>query len=138
MITKLIWNLVFFLKIFEKLKWILIQFWFSFWFNFDYICMTAKLFFKFTFTNRIQISMGSIFKRSLIDKNKHIIFEEHNPQTWSTWNLKRFLSWCYPKSHRFWLPLRKKCPYSNLFWSAFSRIRTEYREIQGISQCWPG
>ena len=24
--------------------------------------------------------------------------------------------------------LRKKCPYSELFWSAFSRIRTEYRE----------
>ena len=22
--------------------------------------------------------------------------------------------------------LRKKCPYSELFWSAFSRIRTEY------------
>ena len=25
--------------------------------------------------------------------------------------------------------LRKKCPYSELFWSAFSRIRTEYGEI---------
>ena len=30
-------------------------------------------------------------------------------------------------------PLRKKCPYSELFWSAFSRIRTEYREIWSIS-----
>ena len=29
--------------------------------------------------------------------------------------------------------LRKKCPYSELFSSAFSRIRTEYGEIQGIS-----
>ena len=29
--------------------------------------------------------------------------------------------------------LRKKCPYSELFWSAFSRIRTEYREILRIS-----
>ena len=29
--------------------------------------------------------------------------------------------------------LRKKCPYSELFWSAFSRIWTEYREILYIS-----
>ena len=29
--------------------------------------------------------------------------------------------------------LRKKCPYSELFWSAFSRIRSEYGEILGIS-----
>ena len=29
--------------------------------------------------------------------------------------------------------LRKKCPYSELFWSAFSRIRTEYGEIPRIS-----
>ena len=29
--------------------------------------------------------------------------------------------------------LRKKCPYSELFWSAFSRIRTEYGEILPIS-----
>ena len=30
--------------------------------------------------------------------------------------------------------LRKKCPYSELFWSAFSRIRTEYGAI-GVSLC---
>ena len=29
--------------------------------------------------------------------------------------------------------LRKKCPYSELFWSVFSGIRTEYGEIQSIS-----
>ena len=29
--------------------------------------------------------------------------------------------------------LREKCPYSELFWSAFSRIRTEKREILHIS-----
>ena len=29
--------------------------------------------------------------------------------------------------------LRKKCPYSELFWSAFSSIWTEYGEIQNIS-----
>ena len=28
---------------------------------------------------------------------------------------------------------REKCSYSELFWSAFSRIRTEYGEIQSIS-----
>ena len=26
-------------------------------------------------------------------------------------------------------PLREKCPYSELFWSSFSRIQTEYGEI---------
>ena len=31
------------------------------------------------------------------------------------------------------ITLRKKCPYSKLFWSVFSRIRTEYREIRSIS-----
>ena len=29
--------------------------------------------------------------------------------------------------------LREKCPYSELFWSAFSRIRAEYGEILCIS-----
>ena len=29
--------------------------------------------------------------------------------------------------------LCEKCPYSELFWSAFSRIRTEYGEIRNIS-----
>ena len=31
------------------------------------------------------------------------------------------------------MSLRKKYPYSELFWSAFSRIRTEYRVIPRIS-----
>ena len=29
--------------------------------------------------------------------------------------------------------LRKKCPYSELFWSAFTRIRTECGKIRSIS-----
>ena len=29
--------------------------------------------------------------------------------------------------------LREKCPYSELFWSAFCHIRTEYGEILRIS-----
>ena len=29
--------------------------------------------------------------------------------------------------------LREKCLYSELFWSVFSRIRTEYGEIRSIS-----
>ena len=29
--------------------------------------------------------------------------------------------------------LRKKCPYSELFWFVFSRIRTEFGEILRIS-----
>ena len=31
------------------------------------------------------------------------------------------------------LTLSEKCPYSELFWSSFSRIRTEYGEILRIS-----
>ena len=31
------------------------------------------------------------------------------------------------------IPLRKKCPYSEFFWSMFSRIRTECGEILHIS-----
>ena len=31
------------------------------------------------------------------------------------------------------ISLPKKCPYSSLFWSIFSRIRTEYAEILPIS-----
>ena len=34
--------------------------------------------------------------------------------------------------HRLTLSLRKKCPYCELFWSVFSRIRTEYGEIRSI------
>ena len=37
------------------------------------------------------------------------------------------LSFCYV------MPLRRKCTYSELFWSAFSRIRTENGEILRIS-----
>ena len=35
--------------------------------------------------------------------------------------------------HIVYLVLREKCPYLELFWSAFSRIRTEYGEILRIS-----
>ena len=31
------------------------------------------------------------------------------------------------------ISLREKCPYSELFWSAFSQIRTEYGKILRIS-----
>ena len=31
------------------------------------------------------------------------------------------------------ITLRKKCPYSKLLWSVFSRIRTEYGEIRNIT-----
>ena len=31
--------------------------------------------------------------------------------------------------------LRKKYPYSKIFWSVFSSIQTEYKEIRSISRC---
>ena len=33
---------------------------------------------------------------------------------------------CYEQLRFSWWPLRKKCPYSELFWSVFFGIRTEY------------
>ena len=33
------------------------------------------------------------------------------------------------------ITLREKCPYSELFWSAFSRIQTEYRENADLNNC---
>ena len=33
------------------------------------------------------------------------------------------------------ISLRKKCQYSEFFWSVFSRIWTEYGEIRSISSC---
>ena len=41
-----------------------------------------------------------------------------------------FSNWNYPCFYR---PLRKMCSYLELFWSVFSRIWTEYGEIQSIS-----
>ena len=37
------------------------------------------------------------------------------------------------KSFSFKVPPRENCPYLELFWFAFSRIRTEYVEIRHIS-----
>ena len=34
---------------------------------------------------------------------------------------------------RIYMALREKCLYSELFWSAFSRIWTEYGEMRSIS-----
>ena len=39
----------------------------------------------------------------------------------------------YQKCLTMKLSLRKKWPYSELFWSVFSHIRTEYGEIRSIS-----
>ena len=33
----------------------------------------------------------------------------------------------------FWRTLRKKCSYSELFWSVFFQIQTEYGQIRSIS-----
>ena len=40
------------------------------------------------------------------------------------------VNWTYISVlHIFWTSLRQKCPYSELFWSVFSCIRTEYGKI---------
>ena len=57
---------------------------------------------------------------------KFIIFEMRKPRT----------NHSYPKSDHFLNPcyyrLREKFPFSELFWSAFFRIRTGYGEIRSI------
>ena len=40
---------------------------------------------------------------------------------------------CFIKRLIEWDTLRRECPYLEFFWSVFSRIRTEYGEIQSIS-----
>ena len=37
------------------------------------------------------------------------------------------------KSYHAFLTLREKCPYSQFFWSVFSRVWTAYGEIRSIS-----
>ena len=39
---------------------------------------------------------------------------------------------CVKSVHSQQPTLREKCPYSELFWSVFSRFRTEYEEILSI------
>ena len=38
----------------------------------------------------------------------------------------------FPINNKSWLTLRKECPYSELFWSAFSCIQTEYQQMLRI------
>ena len=80
-------------------------------------------------------------------KNDFIIINHLPTHNFLSVNLKRLISkWLINSCaeitiHReFWFQnvsedvyLRKKCPYSELFWSAFSRIRTGYEEIRSIS-----
>ena len=39
----------------------------------------------------------------------------------------------YESVHELGSPLRKKCSYSEFFWSVFSHIRTEYRDLRNKS-----
>ena len=52
------------------------------------------------------------------------LFEPHG-----VWKKKKTAQWDFASI----ISLRKKCPYSELLWSAFFHIRTEYGEIQSIS-----
>ena len=46
---------------------------------------------------------------------------------YTPWNVRKAVALsCFERVWRVKLVTGKKCPYSELFWSAFSRIRTEY------------
>ena len=53
------------------------------------------------------------------------------PFSW--WNLKvASIDWHKVIGYSWIITLRKKCPYSELFWSAFFRILIEYGEIRNM------
>ena len=70
-----------------------------------------------------------------------ICIKQHLSNIWGSINEKVKQRWgCVEKSTADILnlnlnldTLREKCSYSELFWSAFPRIRTEYREILRVS-----
>ena len=62
------------------------------------------------------------FERKLIPNEKRQIFARNSFEKCPPGNIFFSLRLCYA--------LHKKSPYSELFWSAFSRIWTEYGEIQ--------
>ena len=63
---------------------------------------------------------------------KHKICNPTIPSIIIIWKIS-FWDLTSPKAKLGQNLLRKKGPYSELFWSAFSRIRTEYGEIRSIS-----
>ena len=44
--------------------------------------------------------------------------------------------WSFIQTNSAYITLREKCPYSELFCSAFSRIPTEYGEIYYVNKHW--
>ena len=53
-----------------------------------------------------------------------IIQSPNKLMTWTLWEILQFFQW---------ITVHKKCPSSELFWSVFSRIWTEYGQILHIS-----
>ena len=50
------------------------------------------------------------------------------------WSSITFTASSHTDNHFYkYIPLHEKCPYWELFWSRFSRLRTEYGEIRSIS-----
>ena len=52
----------------------------------------------------------------------------------SNLNQRLYQIWFFTYYLTFWLALRRKCPYSEFFWSVFFCIWTEYGEIFRISR----
>ena len=65
------------------------------------------------------------FERELISNEKRQFFATNSFGKCPAGNIFFSFRLCYA--------MRKKCPYSELFWSAFSRIWTEYGEVLRIS-----
>ena len=56
----------------------------------------------------------------------------HHVRLWMTGFVFERFKQQFQNRVNHWNPLRKKCPYLELFWSVFSRIRTEYGEIRTL------
>ena len=78
---------------------------------------------KHDVVTNVQVVLHCKYRK--INKKKTASAENH-------WFSKKIV----PRNEKLFLEkeaLREKCPYSELFWSVFSHIRTEYREILRIS-----
>ena len=66
-----------------------------------------------------------------------IAFKNNGRNDIFKWSLLQFMQIRNNPFFELCISLREKCPYSDFFWSVFSRIRTEYGEyiLRNQSKC---
>ena len=69
-----------------------------------------------------------LYEKKEVDGKGTFLTGDHSFSTYAKFNSTLDMRGKYQEVRN--VTLRKKCPYSELFWSVFSRIRTEYGEIR--------